>query len=107
MSHLLDSLEAGKDIGHYGRLTFVMVARHYSNEEELISYLTKDPDCGEPKARALVQQVESRDTRRLSKITRKRRPQTLKASRGPGESGTRSPRGQYPDTPECANRVAA
>ena len=29
MAHLLDSLEAGKDIGHYGRLVFAMVARHF------------------------------------------------------------------------------
>jgi hypothetical protein len=25
MSHLLDALEKGEDIGHYGRLTFAMV----------------------------------------------------------------------------------
>ncbi|MCY1031107.1 hypothetical protein OV207_06535 [Corallococcus sp. BB11-1] len=29
MSHLLTSLEAGEDIGHYGRLLFAMVARHF------------------------------------------------------------------------------
>lgn len=61
MTHLLESLEQGKDIGHYGRLTFAMVARHYLDKEELIEYLTKDPDCDESKARALVHQVESRD----------------------------------------------
>src|SRR6476619_6233796 len=61
MAHLLNSLEAGKDIGHYGRLTFVMVARHYLQADELISLLTKDPDCDELKAKALVRQVESRD----------------------------------------------
>ena len=27
MSHLLDALERGEDLGHYGRLTFAMVAR--------------------------------------------------------------------------------
>ena len=26
MAHLMDALEAGTDIGHYGRLTFAMVA---------------------------------------------------------------------------------
>ena len=26
MAHLLDSLDKGKDIGHYGRLVFTMVA---------------------------------------------------------------------------------
>ena len=29
MAHLLDSLDAGKDIGHYGRLVFAMEARHF------------------------------------------------------------------------------
>jgi len=28
MAHLLDALDAGNDIGHYGRLVFAMVARH-------------------------------------------------------------------------------
>src|SRR3712207_8804213 len=28
MSHLLDALDRGEDIGHYGRLTFAMVAHH-------------------------------------------------------------------------------
>ncbi len=60
MAHLLDSLEAGKDIGHYGRLTFVMVARQYMEGDELVEYLIKDPDCDEVKAQALVQQVEAR-----------------------------------------------
>ncbi len=61
MAHLVESLEQGKDIGHYGRLTFAMVARHYLDEEQLMEYLTKDPDCDEEKARALVHQVQSRD----------------------------------------------
>jgi hypothetical protein len=60
MEHLLDALNQGQDIGHFGRLTFVMVARHYMTENQLIEYLTKDPDCNEIKARALIQQVESR-----------------------------------------------
>lgn len=61
MAHLLDSLNEGKDIGHYGRLTFVMAARQFLSEGELIEQLTKDPDCDEPKARALVHQVSQRD----------------------------------------------
>ena len=28
MAHLLDALESGTDVGHYGRLVFAMVARH-------------------------------------------------------------------------------
>jgi hypothetical protein len=36
MAHLLDALEAGTDIGHYGRLTFAMVARHFMSEDMLV-----------------------------------------------------------------------
>src|ERR671929_41885 len=42
MSHLLDSLKAHQDIGHYGRLTFAMVARHFVAEDELGRLLTAD-----------------------------------------------------------------
>lgn len=61
MSHLLDSLDRREDIGHYGRLVFVMVARHFMSHDELIEQLKKDPDCDDEKARGLVQQVEARD----------------------------------------------
>jgi hypothetical protein len=61
MAHLLDSLEAGKNIGHYGRLVFAMVARHFVDEEELLAKLRQDPDCDEDQARALVEQVKGRD----------------------------------------------
>lgn len=60
MSHLLDALDRGEDIGHYGRLVFAMVARHFLSEDELINRLMKDPDCDEQKARGLVKQVEAR-----------------------------------------------
>lgn len=60
MSHLLDALDRGEDIGHYGRLVFVMVARYFLPEEEVISHLMKDPDCDEQKARSIVAQVEAR-----------------------------------------------
>ncbi|NMO17137.1 hypothetical protein HPC49_16310 [Pyxidicoccus fallax] len=61
MAHLLDALEAGQDIGHYGRLVFAMVARHFLDEEELVETLIQDPACGEEEARALVEQVQGRD----------------------------------------------
>jgi len=61
MAHLLDSLDAGKDIGHYGRLVFAMVARHFMDEDELVAYLHKNPGFGEEEARALVQQVQRRE----------------------------------------------
>ena len=60
MSHLLDALERGEDIGHYGRLTFAMIARHFVESEELVDLLAQDGDTDEPKARALVQQVEEK-----------------------------------------------
>jgi hypothetical protein len=60
MAHLIDSLENGKDIGQYGRLTFVMIARHFMDEEELVEYLLKNPKFTQNDARALLKQVEAR-----------------------------------------------
>ena len=60
MSHLLDALERGEDIGHYGRLTFAMVAHHFVDKEELAQLLMKGGDTDERKAKALVQQVVER-----------------------------------------------
>ncbi len=61
MAHLLNSLEQGRDIGHYGRLVFVMIARHFLPEKQLLDYLMKDRDVDEQKARSLLAQVEARD----------------------------------------------
>jgi len=61
MAHLLDSLEAGQDIGHYGRLVFAMVARHFLDDEDLVETLVQDPAFNEDAARALVEQVKGRD----------------------------------------------
>lgn len=58
MAHLLDALDEGRDIGHYGRLVFAIVGQYFLEEEELIGYLTKDRDFSEKEARALVDQVE-------------------------------------------------
>ena len=60
MNHLLDALDRGEDIGHYGRLTFAMVAHHFLGEEELVEWLSKDGDLDEQQARVLAQQVEER-----------------------------------------------
>ena len=60
MAHLLDALERGEDIGHYGQLTFAMIARHYLAEDELVKVLAKGKDMTETKAGALVRQVEER-----------------------------------------------
>jgi hypothetical protein len=61
MAHLLDALEAGTDVGHYGRLTFAMVARHFMDEDELVDLLAKQPDQDADKARAMVLQVQGKD----------------------------------------------
>ena len=60
MDHLLEALDRGEDIGHYGRLTFVMIARHFVSNDELVELLTKDRDADEQEIRALVQQVEEK-----------------------------------------------
>ena len=60
MAHLMDALERGEDIGHYGRLTFAMIARHFLDKEELVTLLGKVPDHDENDARALLQQVEAK-----------------------------------------------
>lgn len=60
MAHLIDALQQGKDIGHYGRLVFAMVAHHFIDDEELAGWLQKDKDFSEEQARAPVQQVKTR-----------------------------------------------
>ena len=60
MAHLMDALDKGQDIGHYGRLVFVMVGRFFASDEELVKELTKDKDCDEQKARSLIRQVEAK-----------------------------------------------
>ena len=61
MAHLLDSLDAGTDIGHYGRLVFAMVARHFLPHEEVVSRLTRDSDFTDGEAQQMLHQVEGRD----------------------------------------------
>ena len=61
MAHLLDSLEAGTDIGHYGRLVFAMVARHFLTHEEVLDWMTKDKDDDREKALLMLRQVEGKD----------------------------------------------
>ena len=60
MEHLLDALEQGEDIGHYGRLTFAMIGRYFVSNDELVELLTQDHDADEREMRALVQQVEDK-----------------------------------------------
>ena len=60
MAHMLDALEDGEDIGHYGRLVFVMIGRHFVSNDELVELLTKDHDADEQEIRAMVQQVQDK-----------------------------------------------
>lgn len=61
MARLLDNLEKGNDIGHYGRLVFVMVAHHFMDEDKIVGLLAKQPDHDEEDARGLVAQVKAHD----------------------------------------------
>ncbi len=61
MGHLMGALERGEDIGHYGRLVFIMGARHLLDHDELVEWITKDKDCDEAKANSLIAQVEQRN----------------------------------------------
>ena len=61
MAHLIDALQRQEDIGHYGRLVFAMVARHFLSESELITLLQQNPGVTEQEARSLFLQVQGKD----------------------------------------------
>lgn len=92
MAHLLDSLEAGKDIGHYGRLVFAMIARHFLPHEEVLGWLARDPDFPEPEAETLLRQVEGRD------YNPPRRDRILE-----WQAEQEFPILPHPDDPDCGN----
>ena len=60
MAHMLDALDNGEDIGHYGRLVFAMIGRHFVSNDELVELLTRDHDADEQEIRAMVQQVQDK-----------------------------------------------
>ncbi len=59
MAHLLDALKRGEDIGHYGRLVFAMVARHFLDEDDLLGLLRKN--LSDEEARAFCHQLSQHD----------------------------------------------
>lgn len=61
MAHLMDALQEGTDISHYGRLVFAMVARHFLAEDEMVRLLGNQTDHNAGEARALLRQVEAKD----------------------------------------------
>jgi hypothetical protein len=92
MAHLLDSLDAGKDIGHYGRLVFTMVARHFLSHEEVLSWLTRDPDFTTSQATAMLHQVDAHD------YTPPRRDRILQ-----WQAEQEFPILPHPEDPNCGN----
>lgn len=60
MAHLLDGLSEGHDIGHYGRLVFVIVAQYFLSESELVKQLLQDPNMDRQAARSLYTQVKAK-----------------------------------------------
>jgi rubrerythrin len=61
MAHLMDALERGKDIGHYGRLTFAIVARHFLSQTEFLRLLGNCPAHGAAEAQELLADVTQHD----------------------------------------------
>jgi hypothetical protein len=61
MAHLLDALEAGTDIRHYGRLTYVRVARFFMPDDDMAQLLVGQPDQSEEDARTMIAQVRAHD----------------------------------------------
>ena len=59
MAHLLDAMANGEDVGHYGRLTFVMVGQHFLSKDEMAELMQQGGDCDEAKARSIIRQVEA------------------------------------------------
>lgn len=60
MARLLEALEAGKDIGHYGQFTFVTVARHFLDDNQIVGLLARQPEMDQGKAQALVLHIQER-----------------------------------------------
>jgi hypothetical protein len=57
LAYLIDALESGKSIGHYGRLVLAIVGYYFLHERQIVSYLARDPECSEEQARALYEQI--------------------------------------------------
>ena len=60
MAHLMDAMEQGQDIGHFGRLTFAMVGQYFLSDEEILELFNKQPDFDEKEAKVMLMQVRER-----------------------------------------------
>jgi hypothetical protein len=101
MGHMLDALDNGEDIGHYGRLVFTMIGRHFVSNDELVELLTKDHDTDEQEMRAIVQQVEKKgySPPRREKILEYQSQQDFPICPDPDDPDARNPYAelQFPD----------
>ncbi len=61
MAHLMRSLSEGRDIGHYGRLCFAMVAHWFLERDQIVKWLRRDETFTDEDAVALWKQVEAKD----------------------------------------------
>lgn len=61
MAHLMRSLNEGRDIGHYGRLCFAMVAHWFLDRDRIVEWLQRDESFTDEDAVALWKQVEAKD----------------------------------------------
>lgn len=57
VAHWLAALEAGQDIGHFGRLAFAIVARHFLADEAILSLLAGQPHHDAARAAKLLERV--------------------------------------------------
>ena len=60
MSRLLDAMENGEDIGHYGQFTFAAVARHFMDDSDITALLAMQPDMDATKAAGVLHHIEER-----------------------------------------------
>ncbi|MDX1584001.1 MAG: hypothetical protein R3338_10430 [Thermoanaerobaculia bacterium] len=58
MAHLMRSLNEGRNIGHYGRLVFAMVAHWFLGKDAVVEWLQRDKNFTDEDAVALWKQVE-------------------------------------------------
>jgi hypothetical protein len=61
MAHLMRSLEEGRDIGHYGRLCFAIIAHWFLDHDRIVDWLRRDDSFSEEDAEALWRQVEEHE----------------------------------------------
>jgi hypothetical protein len=61
MASLWDDLKIGVDVGHFGRLLFCIVARHFMQEDEIIKLLSNGDNMVPEDAQAMLLNVNERN----------------------------------------------